>query len=116
MNKNITIGDKYDPAMKIMTQEEADFYFEECVQHTMNHFGVSREKAEEIERINLGYYAGYYSQETRARVEKLFRCEHPFFGSIEKNGPPSTGDALWAGVRLAGVGMMLDVHRYEAED
>ncbi len=52
-------------------------------------FGKTREEAEEIERANLGYWAGYYRPETRERVERLFRCAHPFFGSIAEKGPPT---------------------------
>jgi hypothetical protein len=107
---NISIGDKYDPAMKMTDQAEADAYFERCVQHTMlwmiedgraKDFKEARPEAEKIERINLGYYAGYGTSETRARVERLFRCAHPYFGAIAQNGPPTTDAALVAGVRLA---------------
>ncbi len=97
MNKNITIGDKYEPAMALLTQAEADAYFEELVAHTMS-FGKSRAEAEAIERANLGYFAGYYSNETRERVEQLFRCAHPIFGSIAANGPPTAEQAFQAGL------------------
>jgi hypothetical protein len=93
----ITYGKKYDRAMDIKTQEEADEYFELCVQHTMS-FGKSREEAEQIEKTNFGYWAGYFSADTRQRIERLFRCEHPFFGSIDKNGPPSAERALKLGI------------------
>lgn len=76
-----TYEEKYDPAMAITDQAEADGYFERLVQHNMS-FGTMREEAEGIERANLGYWAGYYSHATRERVERLFRCAHPFFGSI----------------------------------
>lgn len=80
----ITFGEKYAPAMAITDQSEADEYFEACVQHSVHAGGMTREAAEIIERANLGYYAGYYDHETRACVEKLFQCEHPFFGAIGK--------------------------------
>lgn len=79
---NMTAGEKYGPAMKMTDHAEADSHFEKCVVHTMS-FGHSREEAERIERQNLGYYAGYYDDETRARVERLFHCSHPIFGAIE---------------------------------
>lgn len=96
----ITIGDKYGPAMEITDQAQADAYFEKCVEHTMRH-GRTREVAESIERQNLGYYAGYYDSETRACVEKLFRCRHPVFGAIAENGAPSVDQALLAGHKAA---------------
>lgn len=81
----ISYHDKYGPAMEIEDQVEADEYFEKCVLHSML-FVENREEAEKIERSNLGYYAGYYGEEVRRRVEKLFCCVHPVFGSIEIKG------------------------------
>lgn len=93
----ITVGDKYGPAVEITDPEEADEYFEVCVAHSMGH-GKTREEAEALERSNLGYYAGYYSGETRERVERLFKCSHPIFGSIVEKGQSTPEEALWAGV------------------
>jgi hypothetical protein len=95
----ITIGDKYGPAMKITEPSEAAAYFERCVQHTMT-FGADRKEAERIERVNLGYYAGYYDDETRKRVEKLFACAHPIFGAIAAVGAPTPEEALQAGLSM----------------
>jgi len=39
----------------------------------------------DITKSNLGYYAGYYDEETRIRVEKMFQCVHPVFGQYTKN-------------------------------
>jgi len=97
----ISIGDKYDPAMKITDQAEAAAYFERCVEHIMRVAGVSRDKAVEIEKVNLGYWAGYFDNETRARVEKLFRCAHPIFGAIAERGPPSPAECVAAGLERA---------------
>jgi len=99
-NAQTTTGEKYTPAMTIQNQQEADNYFEELVLHNMS-FGNSREKAESVERENLGYWAGYYDPETRKRVESLFKCEHPIFGSIEKHGTPSPATAFYAGMGYA---------------
>jgi hypothetical protein len=79
---------KYDVAMTLVDQEDADRYFERLVLGTMAS-GKTREQAEEIERREIGYYAGYHLDETRERVERLFRCAHPVFGSIAKDGSPS---------------------------
>lgn len=98
MKDKITIGEKYGPAMEITDQVTADKYFNECVEHTMR-FGHTRENAENIERSNLGYYAGYYSHETRLQVERLFRCSHPMLG---KAGPkPPTPDECFAAGQAA---------------
>jgi hypothetical protein len=77
--RELTIGEKCGPAMQITDQAEADAYFEACVEHCMG-FGRSRSEAENIERQNLGYYAGYYDHPTQERVNRLFRTTHPIFG------------------------------------
>lgn len=97
--RTIKIGDKYGPAMTMTDQAEADAYFERLVQHGME-WGNERAEAERIERSNLGYYAGYFSHETRERVERLFRCAHPVFGSAAENGAPSPDQALKAGLEM----------------
>lgn len=94
-----TNGDKYGPAMSITDQAEADLYFEECVADCMT-YGKDRAEAEDIERANLGYYAGYYNNETRSRVERLFHCAHPIFGAIANTPPPTPEQAFALGAAM----------------
>lgn len=102
MGKQMTIQEAYAPAMQITEQHEADKYFEFLVGYCMGGRPLmTREEAERIERNNLGYYAGYYDHDTRARVERLFRCQHPYFGKIAEKGPPTPLEAFEAGVQLA---------------
>lgn len=107
--RDITNGEKYDPAMKIETQQGADDYFVLLVEHCLRCYPAfqdspfvphPRTTAEMIERSNLGYWAGYFDHATRERVERLFKCEHPVFGSIAKNGPPTFEQAFQAGVKM----------------
>ncbi len=98
MKDQITIGDKYGPAMKMTDQKEATEYFELCVEDTMG-FGKTREEAENIERQNFGYFAGYYDHETRIRVERLFSCVHPIFGAASEH-IPTPEEAFEAGWNL----------------
>lgn len=77
--RNATYGEKYDPAMEVATQEEAQAYFELCVQHTMS-FGKTRDEAERCERLNIGYWSGYYSRDTMAKIRELYGFCHPFIG------------------------------------
>lgn len=94
MAEQITIRDKYGPAMEITDQVEADAYFERCVAHTLGFDEhMTRTEAERIERINLGYYAGYYDSATMEQVNRLFHTTHPVFGSTT----PTTEQALEAG-------------------
>lgn len=106
MTTNITIGEKYGPAMEMTDQATADDYFEQCVTHCMRH-GRSRAEAESIEKQNLGYYAGYYGSETRERVERLFKCSHPVFGAIGTNGQPTAKEAISAGLVAAKSGVKM---------
>lgn len=94
----VGVRDKYGPAMLIEDQTEADCYFEACVVHAVE-LGLPREKAEEQERSNLAYFAGYYGDDVRARVERLFRCAHPIFGPIAR-GKPTPEEAFRAGYEL----------------
>ena len=80
---DITIGEKYNRAMTITDQKEADAYLSDLVIHCMG-FGTSADEAIDIEKSNLGYYAGYFDHETRLRVEKLFKCKHPILGDASK--------------------------------
>lgn len=99
---NATIGEVYGPAMEITTQEDADAYFQILLEHGMKlEPDLSREKAESNLRSNLGYFAGYYSHETRERVERLFKCRHPVFGSIKENGVPTPEEAFAKGVEFS---------------
>ena len=114
LSKNPTNSETLGFAMKITNQEQADAWFEVLVQDGIKRRGDLLEKFKdsgnpascvrlEIERIirnNLGYYAGYYNDETRARVERLFKCSHPIFGSIEENGPPSAEEAFKKGLEF----------------
>jgi len=95
----MTIGEAYGPAMEIKTEEEAKEYFEALVERCMRG-GKSREESEKITRNNLGYYAGYYDNATRARVERLFSCAHPVFGAIAEVGAPTMEEAFEMGMKM----------------
>jgi len=93
-----TIGERYGPAMEIRGQAEADRYFKELVRWQMQEGGLDQAEAERIERANLGYYAGYYDNETRARIERLYSCSHPVFGPIAERGAPDPAEVVRLGM------------------
>ncbi len=100
--KGTTFGETLGPAMEITDQAEADDYFEQLVVHYMERFSgtrltMDRHEAEKVVRENLGYYPGYYSPETQARVNRLFKTTHPIFG----DKAPTPEEAFEAGKRLA---------------
>ena len=80
LKRTCTVGEKYKPAMTIEDAEDAEQYFQAIVEHNVRFGNHTRDEAVVIEKQNLGYFAGYYDQETRARVERLFSCVHPIFG------------------------------------
>jgi hypothetical protein len=90
-----------DLAMKAQTQSEANYYFGELVKTVR---GIKPQldlnEAEDIVKQNLGYYAGYFDDETRERVERLYNCAHPVFGKIAETGPISPEEALRKGMEL----------------
>lgn len=94
-----TYGEIFGPAMEIIDQAKADEYFKALVDRCVEKFGQTRKEAANTQRENLGYWAGYYDDETRERVERLFKCCHPVFGSISKNGPTDAREAFAAGVK-----------------
>lgn len=78
--EKMTFGESLGPAMRIREQQKATEYFEALVHRHMKYHDKTHEEATKITKINLGYYAGYFDQETQRRVEKLFDCVHPIFG------------------------------------
>ena len=76
-----TIRDLYEAAVKITDQQEADEYLESLVHWSVDK-GMAPAEAELLHRRNLGYYAGYYDNETMRRVNRLFRTTHPVFGGV----------------------------------
>lgn len=103
-NKDVlTYRECLAPAMAITDQADADQYLADYIAFQTAHMDEASGKytPEQICKINLGYYAGYYNEETRERVERLFRCSHPIFGSIAQNGSPSPETAFRKGFEIA---------------
>lgn len=91
--------------MEITDQADADQYFRDYAKFIQAALDAEPRgddmTAVQIAKVNLGYYAGYYSNETRERVERLFRCSHPVFGSIAAKGPPTSEEAFEVGKQKA---------------
>lgn len=77
-----TIGEVYGPVIEITTEEDARAYLEELITERMQLFNETRDRAAYIVHLNLGYYSGYFSEETRQRIQKLFDVSHPVFGKF----------------------------------
>ncbi|MFA5418784.1 MAG: hypothetical protein WC341_10020 [Bacteroidales bacterium] len=112
-----TYGDLLEPAMHITDQADADQYKEAYIRFIKAHIisdaikeGKTTEeidlnsraysqRAEEVANSNLGYFAGYYDDAIRERVERLFHCSHPVFGAI-KDGSPTPAEAFKMGMEF----------------
>lgn len=87
---------RYEYALQITDQVEAGLYLQFLVGVSIAS-GLTPREADHLERENLAYCAAYYDDETRERVERLYRCKHPVFGAIADTRPPD--DAFEAGLR-----------------
>lgn len=97
-----TWGELYGPAMEMTDPVKAAEYLNALIQRNMKYFGDTEEEATEVVKQNLGYYAGYYSNDTMIRVQELFDCVHPVFGKIEGEADlPTPEEAFQSGKDLA---------------
>lgn len=88
------------PAMWITEPEEARVYFEMVLSYSMTLSNLPKETLETNLREQIGYYAGYYSREIRARVERLFGAVHPVFGPVVDK-PLQPASLIAAGMHVA---------------
>jgi hypothetical protein len=94
-----------DDAMRAQTQDQAVLHLARIVGFLSTHWpDHTPEEIVTIALDNLGYWAGYAGRETRARVERLYGCEHPIFGTLAEHGEPSAELALEIGKRLCDAG------------
>lgn len=82
--ETLTYEESLGPAMNITDEEDAKQYKKAYIEYTQRKLEQNPRAdnitAEQIVNANLGYFAGYYSNETRNRVEKLFFTQHPILG------------------------------------
>jgi len=96
--KITTAGAVLHPAMEVETEEEANELLEKIVAYYSMH-NVDKRSEEELRdlaRYNIGYWTGYFSNETAQRVFKLFKTMHPLFG----NAQPTPEEAFKMGESL----------------
>ncbi len=99
-NKSIlTYGEALKPAMEITDQEDADQYLADYVKYQQSFMSARKDgmTAEQMCKTNLGYFAGYYDREVMSRVNRLFKCSHPVFGTTS----PTNEEAFEAGKKQA---------------
>lgn len=98
-------GDIFNLARSMKDPKERQIFITEyCAfiieTHKKDGQTITIDDARDILKSNLGYFAGYYGDDVRKEIEEMYGAEHPVFGSIIKEGPPSTTTAFYAGIRL----------------
>ena len=97
-----TYGQMMDEALAIKTQEEADKWFLKEVKIMKEaNFDWSLDKCASVVRSNLGYMAGYYSQDVSEHVHKFWNANHPIFGGPSYWNTMTSEKAFEAGKKLA---------------
>ena len=86
----MTYREQFDSAMKCTTKDEADKWLVTEVLRYEKEYEMRPGKATEVILCNLGYMAGYYSEEVSKKVLNLFGAAHPIFGTTR----PSTEEAF----------------------
>ena len=98
--KAATIGQCLNPIANITTKEEATQFFNDYVDWLKEGNKSLKQKRpvsnEQIAKINIGYYAGYFDKTTYTRILTLFDLEHPYFGKEY----PSPEYALGLGLKI----------------
>lgn len=94
----LTYGEIGHPAMEITDKEVAKKYLDDYSEWILatSKDQISKDKATEIAKSNLGYFSGYYSNEERLRFQNIFDVEHPIFGSKT----PTAEEAFQMGVNF----------------
>ena len=96
--ESLTYGQCLDPIFKITEKADAMQYKNAYVEFTEKHIKENEPlSALQIVNANIGYYAGYGSNDDRKRIEELFECSHPVFGSVKQNGIPTGKEAFECG-------------------
>lgn len=93
-----------DIAIGIKDPKEAKQYLKDYIDWIQTEIDKDPKRAgdnaESIAKGNIAYYAGYFSNETRERIEELYSCAHPVFGSIKDNGAPGPEQAFEMGKKI----------------
>jgi hypothetical protein len=79
-----------DSLVKATDKATAQTLLDEYIEDIQRYYRAASDlknytEAKRLALNNIGYYAGYYDQETRERVELLYGARHPVLGSALGN-------------------------------
>lgn len=75
----------YEQAVLETDPARAALLFEALVEKIGAAHGLNPGDAQAQVKRNLGYTAGWYSEETRERVERLYGAVHPVLGPVSRH-------------------------------
>ena len=85
----------YDDVCNAKTKKEMQKLFDLVLTECSKKFGGSVESHRTMQLSNVGYFAGYYDNKTRRRVDKWLHAVHPIFGKTN----PSASESFNAGIK-----------------
>ncbi len=92
-----TIGEIYDPAMAVQSEEEAEAYLQRIIRYMQRETTEMPESdARQIALKNIGYWTGYYDHATADRVMALYHTAHPIFGTSH----PTLAETFAKGIEM----------------
>lgn len=86
------------PCSTITTPEDADQYLDAYAQYLADKNSSRIEEAKILARKNIGYYAGYQTEEVFHRMLRLFKTIHPVF---KRKYPSTAREAMLLGMIYA---------------
>ena len=103
--QTLSYGDSLGPVFEIDNEEDAMAYKELLIEYHMRWSRdgkpdsppMTREQAIEVTNANVGYWSGYGTSTQMTRVQRLFLCAHPIFGSAVPTDKEAYETGLAAG-------------------
>jgi hypothetical protein len=80
-----TYEEQFEEALQCNTIEEASTWINKELEMYQDEYGQSSDIAIKTILSNLGYMAGYYSEEIQLKIFHLFGASHPIFGKPPYN-------------------------------
>lgn len=88
----------YEAAMHLETEEQAEAWLDKISAEYLQNNPLAEPEATRTKfRESAAYYAGYFGQDTRARVERIFKTAHPILGAWDRPDPLSIPDIIKLG-------------------
>lgn len=81
----LTYGEVMDSLIEIVDEDELKEYYHKYIEYIAQKENLDMNKATAMAAHNIGYSLGYFSRETRMRVERVLEIAHPFFGKAKEN-------------------------------